>query len=746
MVARGVKPKVSLFTEHPYNASMNELEGFIKKHDGTPDPEPGYDKPVAVFDSVLKRRLQEHPDGRRLEKRLVEHCIAEKLRCENELGRDHAHATGFLTDPNAPANQQAKLAVRTHMGQRKLFDLIYSLEMDWRPMLYPGLWDHSNDHIPITRRQIQQLEAKAQGYFFGSDPWFGIAPTPLGNNDAEIAPVVEGWARWVVDRADAVEVLNIATAQAFRRGEGITKTSWLRRPDYYETDAEVVVDKGKPIFAKDGDYIFRSDQWIRNKDENGTVQFILARDGFTMLPTYAQEPDQLQFAVHTVERIVDSDNRAVIDNVDFRDFLIGLTDRDVDTAPFVGHIYDMPALSLTAQYFQNDGKKEDFPNLLAYIKSQGVGSTNPKSAKEQPREDLGEALGMGASTTQFTDTTKRGTKIGVLECYVHFDVFEEGQDRSLMVLVDIDQQKPIFYDYARNVLPRGKRPFSIVRINPVDGRWHGEGMAKYFWRLNWSVDTTANRFAFQTMTTGTVSALDKSAFTDFEEQDGPVTINGGEQWNLRPGRQLEEAFQVKSIVPVNQADLYTYLELLLQTVQNLTGQANMNDNATAGLNTTKTATGINQMSRDGDQMFAPYIMHLSPGLARATQSIILLAADRMPDSQLFRLTDGDAVKIEAIQRTKVVDLEFDITMTVASFKQEQQGGKGLEVIGLVERFMALLPEVRMMLAPVYRKQMQLYQSREGMAAIDAIAQMPVMTAAPAPMSNVTAQRPGLAAA
>lgn len=723
---------------------QSDMDGFLDRHDATPTPLPGPDEPVAVFDSVLKRRLT-----RAQEKRLIDHCLAEKIRTEGELGRDTAHAPGFLTDPNAPANQQAKLAIRSHMGQRKLFDLIYSLEMDWREIVYGGLWKESNDHIPLTRRQIQQLESKAQNYFFGSDPWFGISPTPLGSDDADVAPVIESWARWVVDRADSVEVLNLAMSQAFRRGEGIVKSSWLRRPDYFETEAEVAVDDaGEPIIALDHDYIFRSDKWLGQLDpETGAVSFVLARDGQTMLPTDIMAPNELVYDTRTIERIVDSDNRAVMDNVDFRDFLIGLTDRDVDTAPFVGHIYDMPALSLTAEYFEAGGSPgaDDFPDLLAYLKRQG-GGNDPVSAREQPREDLGEASGMGLAQHSFADSPAKGTRIGILECYVHFDVFGEGRDRSLMVMIDINKRAPIFYDYARNVLPRGKRPFSVIRVNPVDGRWHGEGMCKYFWRLNWSADTFANRYAYSTMTSGIVTAVDKSAFTDFEEQDGPVEVRGGDQLNLRPGKVLADAFQTAPLVPVAQGDLYNYLELLLQTVANMTGQANMNDNSTRGLDTTKTATGLRMMAATGDQMFAPFITHLSPGLSRATQSIILLSADRMPESQLFRLADGDSWTIEAIQRAKVVDLDFDVSILVSRFREEQQAGQGLEVIGLAERFLALPPEVRHLYARVYRAQMMLYQSRDGVQLIEALAEMGggIQTEAPAPMSDVRPAATGLA--
>lgn len=60
---------------------------------------------------------------------------------------------------------------------------------------------------------------------------------------------------------------------------------------------------------------------------------------------------------------------------------------------------------------------------------------------------------------------------------MHIDL-GDGFRRNILMVLDIKRQRPIYYDYVARVCSGdGRRPFRVLRVNPVANRWYGASQA-----------------------------------------------------------------------------------------------------------------------------------------------------------------------------------------------------------------------------------------------------------------------------
>ncbi len=88
--------------------------------------------------------------------------------------------------------------------------------------------------------------------------------------------------------------------------------------------------------------------------------------------------------------------------------------------------------------------------------------------------------------------------------FLHFDADEDGVQEDIVIMIDRKNKRPLFYDYVANRTPNGKRPFDVIRVNRVDGRWHGIGTMEVFQPLQEVVDLLVNRWSLSQSRSGNV--------------------------------------------------------------------------------------------------------------------------------------------------------------------------------------------------------------------------------------------------
>jgi hypothetical protein len=121
----------------------------------------------------------------------------------------------------------------------------------------------------------------------------------------------------------------------------------------------------------------------------------------------------------------------------------------------------------------------------------------------------------------------------------------------------------------------------------------------------------------------------------------------------------------------------------------------------------KLATGIRNIEKGGQELFAPIISHLEPGLAEATAALLLLLCRNLDGVEVFQYFEGE-VKIEEIAASEVHGLDFIVEMQLTRYKNEQELQQALAALGIVDRFYSEVPEKQTLLLPIYRNILKLF--------------------------------------
>ena len=319
------------------------------------------------------------------EKELVRHAWERLRKLEVEMGRSVVRNTAYNTNPSS------MMAFQTFLGRRQIYEWVYENNVAWRPAVMGGIFEQSNLIVPVTRRIVRQMIAKAQKYFLGTDPWFSALPE--GAADRDISEKVERYARYKFNRLGVRDALAMALQLAFVRGECVIKTTHVKKEQVYQRNAKVLVDlNGQPILGSDGDYITDKDSFVPSESEIGEPIMILRRDMTTIMPPVPV------FVEQTITRRAIISEGPTAEPVYYQDFICPLNATSVDDADFVAHLYDAPVMELAELYNKRGNKSDETPDeemqriqaAIDQIRMAAGESGIPKTAAKQARVERGE--------------------------------------------------------------------------------------------------------------------------------------------------------------------------------------------------------------------------------------------------------------------------------------------------------------------------------------------------------------------
>lgn len=663
--------------------------------------------PAVVFPGVLALTRDQ-------EEAMVAKCFQRKESLEITLGADRSRMNE--SDYAASASLDD---MRYFYGRRRLFELIYHKRVDWRPFAFgrDSIFAKAgcNLHLPMVRRIVQQQISRAQNYFFSTDPWFAAAPQ--GPADQTNAQRINRYAQWKFRRGGVRPVLEQAIEKAMIRGEGVVKTASIRNSRWYEDVLTIAIDPqtNEPLLAEDGDYIQESDTWqaatreeidpatnepvmVPEIDEAGNPVMVLSRDAKTQMPA-----DELTWDTRVVrrERVLYSGPEASL--LYYLDFLCPEDARDVQSADFVAHLYDMPAAQLAQAYLDRkpDADPAQRTKMIDLLKRAAGARIGEPAAANGPRAEDGGQLPVENQADQL-----QTGRIPVMECYITMDVNGDGQPEDVMLILDRETRQPIFYDYLDRVTPDGKRPFHVVRVNPVDGRWYGNSQVDVFWDLQMFIDLTWNRWNFSQSNAARVDFWNPAAV--YEGDGNPnLRLNAGRTYRLKPGFSAEDALQSKFLTDLKGPDLQQQIEFVLQLATTMSGVSSANDAAAAGLDTSKLATGIRNIEKGGQELFAPLISHLEVGLGSTCESLLALLVASMDGPEVFQYFEGE-VRLDEIKPDDLRGIQFIVEMELTRYKTEQELQQGLSALDVIDRFYSMDPNLQQVVVPLYRNLLKLF--------------------------------------
>jgi hypothetical protein len=676
-----------------------QTQNLLESTEQIPHPESpeATDQPRVPFQGNLELTYEQ-------EERLIEHAMKRLDDLEKELGRNIVKSADWYQNV-----EQAREGKGSHLGKRERYEATWHNDVTWRPYILGGIFEKSNFNVTLVRRIVRQMVARANNYFFGTDPWFSAEPE--GVEDRVLAYKVDRYAKFKLKQSRSRSSKENAVELAFIRGETVMKSTYRRKEDLYETTATVLVDiEGEPIMDSKGGYIFESDDWTAaamvneltgEPDEASSSVEVLARDPNIIKPEFP-----LWMPMKIPQRVT-LFSGAESEPVYFKDFLCPLAAKSVQDADCVVHLYDQPITELIDQYRRmdlldpqaaDDDSFEALKRSVEMFRELAENDGNPKASRNQ------------TSDYRDSDSVEHAESdadpiIEAAEFCLHFDANEDGIMENIFLVLDRKTRMPIYYEYVANVTPDGERPFTVIRPMDVDGHWYGVGAIEMFESTQDIVDLLMNRWNFSQSSSGRVTFWNPSA--TLEGQDNPhLKLNDGQTYTLAPGRTAEEALGYVTLPDIKYEYIQNMLEFFMQLAMNESGVQHANDANMVGLDQAKLATGIRNIEKSGMEMFSIFISKLEIGIQETLAKEIDLVFANLDEEEVFQYFSGDDDPDEQylmnITPEDVRNLKFNVEVLLTRYKGEQVLQQAMVGIDAVEKYYSQHPMIQEKTTSFYR--------------------------------------------
>ena len=664
-----------------------QVEKFLDDQGGFAE-EPDATKAKVPFVSGMRLTLKQ-------EENLVKHAMSRLEDLERESGRNLTGNSDWYANLEG---SELTAASRSYLGKRQLFKLIYQNKMNFRPHLLGGIFRESNLVVPIARRIVRQMVARASRFFFGSDPWFSAHG--VGQNDKVLSKQIQKFAEWKFSRGTINQDLANALENTFVKGEQVVKINHKIDDDYYTSTESIMVDeKGEAFVDSQGGYIYDTDSWSQDPM---TESWVMDRD------TSVARPDSFEWKdIETKKRAVHYEGPE-IKPIHERDFLFPLTAENIHEADTVVHLYDMPVMDLVDYYQRRDmlgtdeERREATEKAIALIRGVSGGrGTHAASSKSLPEVE---------ENIENTDTSEEsGSPIAkIAEFHMTYDVDGDGILEKFMLVIERETKLPIFYDFTAELTPDGKRPFEMMRINPVPGRAYGIGGIEMFESTQNIIDLLINRMNHSQSRAGRID-LWRPYNTVEGDRDPSLKLNWGQTYTPKPGIPDAEVLSSVYLRDLKSNDLKDLSEYFSQMAMNESGIQHANDNLVSGLHSTQLATGIRNIEAVGNEMFSLYITHLRPQITTITQRGIYCLLYYMDAEEPFLYFEGDNAVTDYISLPDTSDFDVNVRILMTQERNERILESNAQAEALLERFRAKPTEFQEMDAPMLLEQLQAMQ-------------------------------------
>lgn len=644
--------------------------------------------PKVVFQSDLKL-------SREREARLCERAQDWFRTLDDQMGRTiSASPSGgemnFASMWGGGTGEERQLTGRKFMVKRTMLQLTAENDVTWRKWLQPGsIFEKSNMTVPLSRRIAKQSAARAVNYFFGTDPW--LAMFPIGANDQQLARALQKLTDIKFQESGSLDVIRRATAKAFDIGESIIKTTQtIRKTRFKELAVVMVGPDGNPVLATDGLPI-REEDLLTQNDAGVTI---LKRAPDTVLP---QSP---VFAQVEMEQDLVTYEGPEFTHIYFRDFLCPLNATDVQSAECCIHMMERTATQLAQMCLASMGEfdLQSLQNAVQAIGAALSGDHFAQTGDRGARPELGE--------TETYVTQEPVTEYG--EFYLRFDADGDGVAEDIMLIMNPVTGLPIYYNYVANVSSTGLRPFDVIRGKAVLNRWYGQGSLEEFQTHQDEVDLVYNRRNFNQSVAGRVTFWNPTGVVEGDSNPN-LKLNGGQTYTLKQQAIPENVLRVVYLDDNKHEHLTEELEFIMQLALNESGVQHANDAQTAGLASAKLATGVRNIEKSGQELFALYIGELEAGITAAARAFVTTLYSNIGDQEVVHYLEGDVPQQFIIEGRDVRDLKFDVQVLLTRFRSEQVLQSNSQAVQICNAFYALMPQLQIIQAPLYREMLRSLQ-------------------------------------
>ena len=679
------------------NSQISKFVNKLKPKDEQPKPSEGKTsakqsrkRDCVVFPSILSDQMPDEDIAK-----MVDFAMESLDGAERALGRtitgDSEDRGNWWEQPDARIGYLGgdgfSNPSRSFFGKRELFELTYHNNVEWRANVLGNLFSESNRTLPIARRGTRQMAARAVRNYFSVEPWIKATGTnkPDGaiSLDEQVAVAGERFFLFKSRESGFKNVMQRAVERAFVQGECVLKTRHTTKFNYYRTSMSILVDEmGKVVLGSDGDYIVEGkDSFSRPEmepDAEGMVAEVdpnsplfLDRDGKTPIPLGSRfEWRDSLLRKHTTY------SGPTTEIVPTRDFICMPNEKDIHDAQFIAQLISISPFDIVNTFgaeIVNESKTtaerlaitNNFIQLLSDMDGDG---SSAKTSNDFARPELNE------SSSYMNRIDFGNSRSEVAEVYMEYDADGDGSPEQVFMAIDRRRKKLIYCNYLQNVTDDGQRPFNVLTVNRVHGRWHGIGMMEQMEHLQQSVDLWLNRASFSSSSTGTNAFFNQDNVYEGDRFAGTgmdLPFNTGVVYHLKQGKTAADTLQYVTVPEVKMREFLEFMNLNMQMAANEAAILGTNDMQAAGLDSSQLATGIRDNTAKGDEMFGLVTSHLDNDITRTVQKFAGVLFANMNEEEEYQWSEGDTALLDTIKKIDVSKLRYHFTLTLTGGLREQ---------------------------------------------------------------------------
>ncbi len=570
----------------------------------------------------------------------------------------------------------------------------------------PGtIFEKSNMTLNLPKRYVRITASRVYDELLTSNPMLAVSVE--GKDDQwEDARVMERYCSYKLDEAKIRNVLREAETLAAIRGETVVKTTWKRKTQrYYRTAMVLMGPDGQPVRARDGNPVLQTDTFEDGLD--GTSK-VLARDKRIVI-TGAPVWQEMRVDMRRV--LFNGLESACIDH---RDFYCNTTEPDVHKADFCAIRMDLGM--------------DEVKGMLAPISQQPEVDEFLQKLEKSLLDGSAKAEGSKPDTWRGENERHKDAlpQCPFAEVYCRIIVNEDGQADEIAALIDLENEKLLTYDYLDNISPTGRRPFRVVRMDPVPHRWYGTGFYELFTDRHKFCDLYLNRVNLASSLSGNIK-IENPMATEEGLAGEPIEFGTTKTYRLREGYSTDDVFKVIPI-PNDSGASENLLNMLMQVSQLEAGIVSAGDHGMAGLPAAGLATGIKSLDRVANVLLKNILFDFVGSFE-----------DILHDSVALILTYFDyeeAVLLMGAEQADLLKKYRDISQLPYKVKLQLSASKDADVIEnhtkafeMLVQFEQMPPEARVRLRPILMKILTVMGIEDvDKALADALMQNPMMDA------------------
>lgn len=564
--------------------------------------------------------------------------------------------------------------VGSHLWNRKRNMEMEDNNYEWRKMMPDSVFADGHNFTRGKSKQINRImSAKLTEDIVGTTPFWGAIPARAG--DPELVKNVEAFVQGKTEQAGIPKLIGEAITTALTRDEAILHVWYEVQVSKFVGPATVAVDPmtNEPLRTPVKQlYVYPNDDMIPNPAVQGEV--FLKKDPSFVITT------QLKFVnfdeLPQEEIVWDGLRGAMLDN---RDFICPLNYDSIHEAKFVAWRYDREWEQMREQY-------RGFDVAEGYFTTHTESAAKSGDTKNPPQSDL-------------------IAYVHAAEVYIRMDVDGDGVEEDIMLVIDMENERAIFYDYMRNHMK--KRPFEVIPgLRRKSNSWSGVGVYTETLDANTFIDLTLNRVNKKDSQTGSATFIQAKS-TDEWVAEAPLIIGGPEYYHLRPGfndGDNKPCFRIPLI------DVSEYSMMLsdksVQDLELMFGVSTAASASASSLDRSRTATGNAILEKEGDLIVSKAMKVQVEAIVEFLKQCVDIVLEHMDPTELILTKEAQLIQLN---REEIRGIDTEVQLILTKSRSAEGLATSQQATTLVLAYMDLPPPKQKVVRDFFVQQLRALQ-------------------------------------